>query len=155
VLTLAELTARYAQAGTVTWIGLRPSRHADMLSVTEADVALDGLAGDHARPGKRALTLVQAEHLPVIASLADLPEVLPETFRRNLVVSGLNLTAFRKAVLRIGDVEIRLSGPCAPCSRMETALGQGGYTAMRGHGGMTAEILVPGRIKLGDRVEPI
>jgi MOSC domain-containing protein YiiM len=36
-----------------------------------------GLDGDHGRPGKRAVTLIQAEHLPVIAALAGLDRVDP------------------------------------------------------------------------------
>ncbi|WP_328586862.1 MOSC domain-containing protein [Tranquillimonas rosea] len=114
----------------------------------------DGLAGDHARPGKRALTLLQAEHLPVIAALAGHAEVQPETLQRNLVISGLNLSACRGVDLALGTARIRVTGPCAPCSRMEAALGHGGYTAMRGHGGWCATILTPGRIAVGDTIRP-
>ncbi len=152
--TLASLIARYARPGQITWIGLRPARLAGMKAVAEADLAGDGLTGDHARPGKRALTLIQAEHLPVIAALAGLERVAPDTLRRNLVVAGLNLGAFRGKSLMIGPVLVEITGPCAPCSRMETALGPGGYTAMRGHGGWCARVLVPGRIAIGDGVHP-
>ena len=147
--TLASLTARFPRPGRITWIGLRPARRSDMQAVDRAQAALSGLAGDHARAGRRAVTLIQAEHLPVIAVLAGLSEVPPETLRRNLVVSGLNLSATRGRILAIGDARLRVTGPCAPCSRMEHALGPGGYNAMRGHGGWCAEILASGDIETG------
>ncbi|WP_152498143.1 MOSC domain-containing protein [Roseovarius sp. THAF8] len=144
--------ARHAGEGRVAWIGLRPERLADPVSVEVADLGEAGLEGDHARAGKRALTLIQAEHLPVIAALVGIGEVTPEVLRRNVVVSGMNLTALRNHPVQIGKAVIEVTAPCAPCSRMETALGHGGYNAMRGHGGWCARVLEPGRIAVGDSV---
>lgn len=152
--TLATLTARHAGTGRIDWIGLRPERLAAPISVDAAQLGESGLEGDHARPGKRALSLIQAEHLPVIAALAHIDRVAPETLRRNLVISGLNLSALRGKRLRLGEALVELTTPCAPCSRMETALGPGGYTAMRGHGGWCATILIPGPLAVGAAVLP-
>ncbi len=151
---LARLLATHAGPGRLETILLRPARLAAPQSVPAATLTTSGLTGDHARPGPRAVTLIQAEHLPVIAALAHRPDVSPETLRRNLVISGINLGALRDTPLRIGEAVIRITVPCAPCSRMETALGPGGYTAMRGHGGWCAEILTPGEIAMGDPVHP-
>lgn len=153
--TLATLTARHAQDGHLDWIGLRTKRLAKVEAVTRAYLSVGGLEGDHARPGKRTLTLIQAEHLPVIAALAGLPEVTPQVLRRNLVVSKLNLQALRGKQIRIGNAVIEITIPCAPCSRMETALGAGGYTAMRSHGGWCARVLQPGPLTIGTAVIPV
>ncbi len=152
--TLATLTARHAGPGRIDWIGLRPERLAGIKAVDSAHLGEAGLDGDHARPGKRAVTLIQAEHLPVIAALAHIPQVAPETLRRNLVISGLNLSALRGKRLTLGEAVIELTIPCAPCSRMEAALGPGGYNAIRSHGGWCARVLHPGPLCIGLTVQP-
>ena len=146
------MLATHAGAGRVDWIGLRPARLDPLVSVDIADLLESGLVGDHARPGKRAVTLIQAEHLPVIAALARLDRVTPDQLRRNLVVSGITLTALRNHPVQIGGAVVEFTTVCAPCSRMEKALGTGGYNAMRGHGGWCATVLKPGPVQVGDSV---
>lgn len=151
---LRELLRSHLGDGRVDWIGLRPERLAPVQSVSRAEITEEGLVGDHGRPGKRALTLIQAEHLPAIAALCGAGELSPETLRRNIVVSGINLMALRHNQIRIGSALIEFTVPCAPCSRMEKALGTGGYNAMRGHGGWCATVIEPGQVALGDPVRP-
>ena len=148
---LAEMMGRHAQAGRLDWIGLRAERRSDVVQVDAVDVDEAGLTGDHGRPGKRAVTLIQAEHLPVMAALVGCP-VCAEDLRRNLVVSGINLAALRKGQVRIGDVVLTIEGPCPPCSRMEETLGPGGYNAVRGHGGWYASVTRGGTLHVGDAV---
>ncbi len=150
--TLSDLQATHAGTGQIEWIGLRPARLDPMRVMKSAELAVTGLVGDRSRKGKRALTLLQAEHLPVIASLAHLGFVEPETLRRNIVVSGINLTALRHHPVRVGTALVQITVQCAPCSRMEAALGAGGYSAMRGHGGWCAEVLEEGDVAVGDGV---
>lgn len=153
---LGALTATFAKAGRVEWIGLRPARRAPVLPALEVEIIETGLIGDRrATPGKRAVSLIQAEHLPVIAALAGRDSAPPELLRRNLVVSGINLLGLRNRRFRIGGAELRGTGICAPCSHMEAALGPGGFTAMRGHGGITAEVIAPGTVAVGDSVTPV
>jgi len=152
---LATLLRTHNGAGRVAWIGLRLARLEDLQPVQTAQITTSGLRGDHARAGKRALTLIQAEHLAVISSLAGGVAVTPALLRRNIVVSGINLTALRHNRLRLGTAEIKITVPCAPCSRMEKILGTGGYNAMRGHGGWCAEIVEEGELALSDQLVPI
>ncbi|MEQ1514497.1 MAG: MOSC domain-containing protein [Lysobacteraceae bacterium] len=152
---LHRLMTQFPRAGTVRWIGLRPARDVPMLAVDNAEaVAGKGLRGDRygSGSGKRGITLIQAEHLPVIAALAGLDTIEPALLRRNLVVSGLSLIALKGRRFRIGDVVCDGTSPCDPCSRMELALGAGGYNAMRGHGGLCARILQDGTFRIGDAV---
>lgn len=146
------------QVGRVDWIGLRPGRREPMILVDRviADPSM-GLLGDRysGRSGTRHATLIQAEHLPAIASCVGREAVLPELLRRNILVSGINLLALKGKVFRIGEVEFEMTGLCQPCSRMEELLGPGGYNAVRGHGGVTARILTAGEIAIGDPVTAI
>ena len=117
-----------------------------------------GLADDRlgqrgeAELSTRQVTLIQQEHLPLIAAFARSGPLDPVDLRRNIVVSGINLLALKKARLQVGEAVLEIVGPCAPCSRMEEVIGPGGYAAMRGHGGMTARILEGGAIRVGDTV---
>lgn len=113
-----------------------------------------GLRGDRSDGGTRQVTLIQAEHLPVIAALCR-QVVLPQSLRRNLVVAGINLTSLKGRRIQIGDAIVLVTGACHPCSRMEKNLGDGGYNAMRGHGGMTGRILQGGWIRINDTVQAL
>lgn len=147
--------ATLPRSGRVEWIGLRPARD---MAMREVDVvgatAEDGLDGDRyaGGSGKRGVTLIQAEHLPVIAALSGHADVQPALLRRNLVVSGIPLIALKGRRFRIGDVVLEGTDSCDPCSRMEDALGVGGYNAMRGHGGLCARIIAGGTLRVGDTV---
>lgn len=152
---LGKLMATLPRAGRVEWIGLRPRRDVPMDEVDAAvAVAGVGLLGDRytTGSGQRGVTLIQAEHLPVIAALTGHDDVQPAILRRNIVVSGLPLVALKGRRFRIGEVVLEGTEPCDPCSRMETALGEGGYNAMRGHGGLCARIIEGGTMRRGDAV---
>lgn len=155
---LGKLMATLPRCGRVEWIGLRPQRDVPMDEV-DAAVAVTGvgLLGDRysAGSGNRGITLIQAEHLPVIAALSGHGEVDPAILRRNIVVSGLPLIALKGRRFRIGEVVLEGTESCDPCSRMEAALGEGGYNAMRGHGGLCARIVEGGTIRRGDAVMAI
>ena len=143
--------------GRLAWIGLRTARRGSVLEVERAELSPQaGLIGDHyggRAGGKRQVTLIAAEDLAAVASFLGRPAVAPAPLRRNLVVEGINLTALKQRFVRIGEAVLEITDECHPCSRMEDALGEGGYNAMRGRGGLTARVVQGAEIRLGDRID--
>jgi MOSC domain-containing protein YiiM len=145
--TIGELLHTVPQVGRLEWIEVSPKSRAPIeLLTTVTATAGKGLDADcHAkgRPSKRQVTLIQHEHLLVIASISGRRDLTPQMLRRN----------FAERRFWVGGVLLEGTGPCAPCSRMEEALEPCGYNAMRGHGGITARVLQAGVVYVGDVVQ--
>lgn len=153
---LKVLMNKIPQVGEVEWVSIRPEKWADVQEVESVEVNIDkGLIGDHysGKSGKRQVTLIQSEHLEVIGKILGKDKIHPSKTRRNIVVSGINLLAFKEKHFQIGEVILEMTGLCHPCSRMEENLGEGGYNAMRGHGGITAKVIKGGMIRKDDSVK--
>jgi MOSC domain-containing protein YiiM len=156
--TLAELMDLLPQRGVVDWMGVRPARDEPMLAPQQIEAHMGkGLTGDRfkARKTNREVTFIQGEHIDAVASMLGKDPIHPSTLRRNIVVRGLNLLALKGKVFQIGDACFEFTGLAHPCSKVEAALGPGGYNAMRGHGGITTRIVKSGTFHVGDSVSVI
>ncbi|HET8869351.1 MAG TPA: hypothetical protein VFM48_02800, partial [Aquabacterium sp.] len=93
-MDLRTLVQEFPHAGRLEAIVIRPKRREPAIMVNRTVALVDrGLEGDHhaarrssrAGGGKRQVTLIQSEHLAVVAALAK-HDTLPLTLlRRNLV----------------------------------------------------------------------
>jgi MOSC domain-containing protein YiiM len=150
-MEIKELMNRFAKPGTVIAISVRPER---MIPVKLVESVLafknKGLEGDRSKGGNRQVTLIQKEHVQTVASFLGKSDLDFTLMRRNILVEGINLLSLKGKQFQIGEAILEYSGECHPCSRMEAALGNGGYNTMRGHGGITAKVLKSGVIKPGD-----
>ncbi|MFV1872908.1 MAG: MOSC domain-containing protein [Oleiphilus sp.] len=156
--SVGRLLSRHLQdlaPGKVSWIGLRPERKVAMQVVdsTQAIASL-GLEGDRRCKGQsgsaRQVTLINQEHIDLVAKLLGYAAIDPGVLRRNIVVTGINLVALRHQRFQIGDAIFEGGAHCHPCVRMEQTLGKGAVAAMLGHGGICAKILSGGTIHKGD-----
>ncbi|MEQ9408582.1 MAG: MOSC domain-containing protein [Fuerstiella sp.] len=143
--------------GRVEWIGIaRISGGAVEPQATVELVENGGIVGEHHyrrnSRSKRQVTLIQREHMDVVAALLKRESIAPEALRRNIVVSGINLATLRDRSFSIGGAVLTGTGDCPPCARMEQNLGAGGYAAMVGHGGITCVVAENGVITTGDSV---
>lgn len=156
-LILKQLIQTLPQTGKVEWIGIRSHKRKPLTEMDCVEVLNIGLENDHyaGSRGDRSVTLIQKEHIEVIASLLHRGSIDPADLRRNIVVSGINLLALKDREFNIGTAVLKMTGLCHPCSRMEETFGVGGYNAVRGHGGINARVISTGTIKLNDRVNVI
>jgi MOSC domain-containing protein YiiM len=152
---IKELFVKFPHAGKVEWVSFRPEKRGEVKITDVIFVSPEnGIEGDHysGKNRKRQVTLIQSEHIETIAKLLKKGKIDPTLLRRNIVVSGINLLALNDAEFTIGTARLKMTGLCHPCSRMEQNLGEGGYNAMRGHGGITCEVIEAGKIKMGGDV---
>ena len=112
--TLQGLIHTLPQTGRIEWTGLRPARRTKMNVVQQTELNTLGIIGDRYRgsSGKRAVTLIQAEYLPAIASMLDHDAIEPEILRRNIVISGINLLALKNQRFMLGSAELEMTGLC-------------------------------------------
>jgi MOSC domain-containing protein YiiM len=153
---LQRLLDAPVRPGRLAWIGLRSARRGPVGEVDSARLSPEqGLIGDRyggRSGGKRQVTLIAQEDLAAVAAFLGVAELAPVRLRRNLVTVGVNLLALKQKFVAVGEAVIEITGECHPCSRMEEELGEGGYNALRGRGGLTARVVRAGEIRLGDPI---
>jgi len=164
-LWAASSTPAPRRVGKVEAVVVAPEPEAAMVEVERAMArAGRGLEGDryfdqcgtfsNAHGRGHDLTLIEAE---VIDGL-ELPagRLAPEDARRNIVTRGIDLNALVGEHFKIGDVECfgqRLCEPCAHLERLTAKARKGGtLRALIHKGGLRADVLTDGQIRIGDQI---
>ena len=108
---LKELLDLIPQTGRLEWIGIRPGKKQALTELKSVRIEQDsGLEGDRFRgsvSGKRQVTLIQQEHLQVVANILGKSEIDPGWTRRNLVVSVINLLSLKHQSFQIGEAVLQ------------------------------------------------
>ena len=97
------------------------------------------------------ITLIESEVLER-ATLADGTHLAPEESRRNLVTKGIDLNALVGHEFRIGSVRAFGQRLCEPCVHLQRLTHPGVVAALVHRGGLRADLLSSGDIRVGDRV---
>jgi MOSC domain-containing protein YiiM len=148
--------------GTVIAIHIAPSGAAPMRSVADAQVVVGrGLVGDRYynklgtysnQPGSgREITLIEIEAVEGLKRDYEV-QLDPGQSRRNIVTRGVALNHLVKKEFRIGDVVLRGTRLCEPCAHMEKLTVKGTMRGLVHRGGLRAEIIIGGSIRVGDAV---
>lgn len=102
----------------------------------------------------RAVSLIAAEAIEQILSETGI-DLSGGRSRRNVVTRGVDLAALNGRKFRVGGALLRGSRRCAPCGYLERLIGLGTFAALKGRGGLRADIMEGGLIRAGDAVEVV
>jgi MOSC domain-containing protein YiiM len=97
------------------------------------------------------LTLIESEAVEALGREYKI-ELAPGDARRNIVTRGVPLNHLVGREFRVGDVKIRGIRLCEPCDHLQRITGAAVIKGLRHRGGLRAQILSPGTIRVGDVV---
>ena len=107
-----------------------------------------GIAGDRFEKGRYPITFFSLEVAEEIATTFE-SEIDIELYRRNIIISGVNLCELIGQQFRIGEVLFEGMAHCNPCTWMDAMITKGVYREMKGRGGLRAKVLEGGTISIG------
>ena len=147
--------------GTVVSINIAPEAEAPMRSVSEARaVPGRGLEGDRYFDQKgtfskpqpdRELTLIEAEAIEAMKHELNVDYGLSDS-RRNLVTRGVPLNHLVGREFWVGEVKARGLRLCEPCSHLQKLSHEQVLPGLVHRGGLRAQILSEGMIRVGETV---
>jgi hypothetical protein len=145
-----------ASVGVVEALVLAPAAEAPVVLVDEAVAIVgQGLQGDRYATGNRtfgsgrpgsALTLVDAAVLDSLDREVD--------HRRNVVVRGTDLNALVGHEFTLGEARCRGRRLCEPCAHLDRLNGGGVLRPLVHRGGLRADVVRGGTVRVGDQLTP-
>ena len=148
--------------GTVISINIAPEAEAPMQSISEVRaVPGQGLEGDRYFDHKgtfskpqpdRELTLIEAEAIEALRSEFQVDFGLSAS-RRNIVTRGVPLNHLVDKEFWIGNVKARGLRLCEPCSHLQRLSHPKVLPGLVHRGGLRAQILTEGMIRVGEIVK--
>jgi MOSC domain-containing protein YiiM len=140
--------------GRVDAIWIKRAHRGPMDSVQKATLVPDkGVAGSVDRSRRRQVSLLESEAWA--ACMAELGvDKDPAGRRANILLSGVRLSQTRGRVLIVGNARLTIGGELTPCERMdEVTPGLREALLPDWRGGVFAQVLTGGAIRVGDTVE--
>jgi MOSC domain-containing protein YiiM len=150
--------------GSVSGIFIGPEKGKPMIGVSDVRaVAGRGLDGDRyfAKQGtfslndgpSREITLIEQEALDAAGRSYDVEVDAAET-RRNILTQGVPLNHLVDEEFTVGEVRLRGLKLCEPCGHLERVTAKAVKKPLIHRGGLRAQILKSGTIRVGDLVTP-
>ena len=151
--------------GTVLSIHIATGASAPILSVAEVQaIAGKGLEGDRyylqtgtysKTPGSgREVTLIEIEAMEALRREYEI-DIEAAQARRNIVTRGVALDHLVDREFVVGEVLLRGTRLCEPCSHLEKLTVKGMMRGLIHRGGLRADIVRGGTIRAGDVISDI
>lgn len=148
--------------GKVVSIHIAPTGAAPMKSVAEVQAVVGkGLEGDryfngvgtysNEPGGGRDVSLIEIEAIEALKRDYQI-DLHPGQARRNIISRGVPLNHLVGEIFKVGDVTLRGIRLCDPCSHMEKLSRKGTMRGLIHRGGLRAEIMRGGTIRVGDPI---
>ena len=118
----------------------------------EGDRYLNGIGHWSKNPGvSREVTLVEIEAIEALEREKSIT-IAPGTTRRNIVTRGVPLNHLVGREFQIGAVRLRGTRLCEPCAYLEGLTQKGVLAGLIHRGGLRAEIVTGGTIRVEDLI---
>lgn len=148
--------------GNVAFIYVAPQASAPMESREEVKaIAGRGIEGDRyfrgtghwsKSPGTgRQITLIEIEAIETLAHEKNIV-IVPGAPRRNVVTRGVPLNDFVGREFHVGAVRLLGARLCQPCAYLEELTEKGVVAGLIHRGGLRADIIKDGTIRVGDTI---
>ena len=152
-------------AGSVESIYIAADAEGETLPVGEIRaIAGQGLEGDRyfagggtffdERKTGQDITLIEAEAIEALARVHGI-QLGPGESRRNVMTRGIGLNDLVGRRFTVGEVECVGRRLCDPCSHLEGLTQPGVLKGLVNRGGLRADVVIGGRIAIGDAVSDL
>ena len=138
-------------------IGISKKNGEKINDINEIEVLSDkGIMGDRhfhdLNDHKGQITLIEKENIDYYNNKYK-TEISYIDFRRNIVTEGIELNNLIKKEIEIGTIKILPYQLCGPCLHLEQMLNSKDIIKeFLRRGGLRCEVLVSGKIKIGDKI---
>ena len=156
-------------SGKLIAIAIAPAAASPMLSLSQVEaIAGKGLAGDRCSEGKGAfqkeqngeveddqqVTLIEREAIEAAKREYNIELDLLAS-RRNLVTENTPLNHLVGREFRVGETVLRGIRLCEPCGHLEKSTQPGVRKALIHRGGLRAQIITGGILRVGDVIDAL
>ena len=139
-------------------IGIAENTGSKMLNVSSVEaLAGKGLLNDRKfmndNNNKSQLTFIEIENINYVNKIlvSKIPAI---NFRRNIITQGVNLNDLNGKEFFVGPVKIKAHDLCRPCKYLQQLLNQKDLMKeLLFKGGLRCEILISGKISIGDIIK--